>query len=200
MALRRNAPLSHRPSRTCYARFFFPNAQPRILHVASQPRCSHALAFHPALFFRSHPSLMAPSLPVPSREWIDSTRFESGLVSWCRLGGLLVNRPFTTNTRLAYEDDYSKRRQSLQTGEKEVARHTRVIERFVLQPLETNAHLLASLSALAAATKHHLPQHAPSTMISQHHRNQQLPKGIACSFLSVLSLLVRCCRPSTNLY
>jgi hypothetical protein len=34
-------------------------------------------------------------------------------------------------------------------------------------------------------------QHALSTMLSQHRRNQQLPEGIACSFLSVLSLLVR---------
>ena len=81
----------------------------------------------------------------------DSTRFESGLLSWWRLGGHLANRPFTTNTRRAYEDDYSKRRQSLQTGEKEVARHTRVIERIVRQPLEMTANPLAVSLALAAA-------------------------------------------------
>jgi hypothetical protein len=111
----------------------------------------------------------------------DSTRFESGLFSWWRLGGPLVNRPFTTNTRRAYDDDYSKRRQSLQTGEKEVARHTRVIERIVLQPLEMTANLLAAYRHLQQQQPQ---QHALSTMLSQHRRNQQLPEGIACSFLS----------------
>jgi hypothetical protein len=61
-------------------------------HPRSSPPCSH-------------PSLMAPRLPVTFREWMSQP-----LVSRWRLGGLLVNRPFTTNTSRAYEDYYSKRR------------------------------------------------------------------------------------------
>jgi hypothetical protein len=47
------------------------------------------------------------------------------------------------------------------------------------------ANLLAAYRHLQQQQQQQQPQqHALSTMLSQHRQNQQLPEGIACSFLS----------------